>query len=162
MEDAVAMPKLLHKDLPRAELDDRAREARVRLERLERLLVPRVETPTFWLRPLSRLLTFRLNGKGQRSGGSMSDPRRGCTTETNSVRADIISEPMQATEATKSPVGAAAPGGSAGYGYTGRRCPRLDTSLIRRDLPTKRAASSLILAFECRHFRQRSIIRAAK
>jgi hypothetical protein len=160
----MAIPNLLHKNAPRAEVDERAREARVRLERLERLLVPRVEAPTFWLRPLGRFVSFRFNGKGQRggqTGGSMSDPRRGCIPEMNSVSADSIGKPVQTTEATKSPVGAAAQRGSPGCGYMGRRCPRWHARPSRRDRPTAWATSSL-MAFECRQFRQRSIMCAAK
>jgi hypothetical protein len=160
----MAKTNLLHKNVPRAELDERAREARVRLERLERLLVPRVEAPTFWLQPLSRFVSFRLNGKGQRggqTGGSMSDPRRGCMPEMDSVSADSIGKPVQTTEATKSPVGAAAQRGSPGCGYTGGRCPRGHARPRRRDGPTASATLSLT-AFECRQFRQRSTMRAAK
>src|SRR5580704_19631105 len=91
MEDAMAIPNLLDKNVPRAELDERAREARVRLERLERLLVPRVEEQSLWLRPLVRLVSFRVERNARRSGqtgGSMSNPRGGCMPEAASVSRD--------------------------------------------------------------------------
>jgi hypothetical protein len=159
----MAKSNLLHKNVPRAELDERARETRVRLERLEWLLVPRVEAPTLWLQPLARFVSFRLNGRGQQggqTGGSMSDPRRSCTSETASVSADRIGKPSQATEATKSPVGAAAQRGSAGCGYTdtGRRSPSMRSRPTRRD-PSR--AWVTYLGFECRQFRQRPMVRTA-
>jgi hypothetical protein len=159
----MAIPNLLHKNVPRAELDERAREARVRLERLERLLVPRVEAPSFWLQPLARFVAFRLNGKGQQggqTGGSMSDPRRDCMPETASVSADRISKPSQPTEARKSSVGAAGQRGSAGCGYTdtGRRSPSMRSRPTRRD-PSR--AWVTYLGFECRQFRQRPMVRTA-
>jgi hypothetical protein len=158
----MAIPNLLHKNVPRAELDERAREARVRLERLERLLVPRVEAPSFWLQPLARFVAFRLNGKGQQggqTGGSMSDPRRDCMPETASVSADRISKPSQPTEARKSSVGAAGQRGSAGCGYTDRPWTSACARPTRRGEPRARVT---YLAFECRRSRQRSIMRAAK
>jgi hypothetical protein len=152
----MAIRNLLHKNLPSAELNERARETRVRLERLERLLV--VEAPSFWLEPLARFVSFRLNGKDRRgghTGGSISDPGRGCMPETASVSRDRIGEPSQAPEATKSPVGAAANGGSAGCDYTGRRLPSMRSHL------TRRAEPRACLAFECRQFRQRFMVRTA-
>lgn len=152
----MAIRNLLHKNLPSAELNERARETRVRLERLERLLV--VEAPSFWLEPLARFVSFRLNGKDRRGGqrgGSISESRQGRMPKTNSVSADGISQSSQATEATKSPVGAAANGGSAGCDYTGHRLPSMRSHL------TRRAEPRACLAFECRHFRQRSMVRTA-
>jgi hypothetical protein len=158
MEDAMAIPNLLRKNVPRAELDERAREARVRLERLERLLVPRVEEQSLWLRPLVRLVSFRVERNARRSGqtgGSMSNPRGGCMPEAASVSRDDIGEPSQAAEATKSPVGAAAQRGSAGCDYTGCRLPSMRSHL------TRRAEPRACLAFECRQFRQGSMVRTA-
>lgn len=154
----MAIRNLLHKNVPRAELNERACEARVRLERLERLLVPRVEAPNFWLEPLARFVGFRLNGKDRRGGqpgGSISESRQGRMPKTNSVSADGISQSSQAAEATKSPVGAAANGGSAGCDYTGHRLPSMRSHL------TRRAEPRACLAFECRQFRQRSMVRIA-
>jgi hypothetical protein len=156
----MAIPNLLRKNVPRAELDERAREARVRLERLERLLVPRVEEQSLWLRPLVRLVSFRVERNARRSGqtgGSISNPRGGCMPEAASVSRDDIGEPSQATEATKSPVGAAAQRGSAGCGYTdtGRRSPSMRSRPTRRD-PSR--AWVTYLGFECRQFRQRPMV----
>ena len=124
----MAIRNLLHKNVPRAELDERAREARVRLERFERLLVPRVEEQSLWLRPLVRLVSFRIERNARRS----DQPRGRCMPETASVNRDCIGEPSQAAEATKSPVGAAAQRGSAGCAYTGRRLPSMRSNLTRR------------------------------
>lgn len=154
----MAMRNLLHKNVPSAELNERAREARVRLERLERLLVPRVEEQSLWLRPLVRLVSFRVERNAQRSGqtgGSMSDARGGCMPEAASVSRDDIGEPSQAAEARKSPVGAAAHRGSAGCDYTGRRCRSGRTHPTRQDEPRT------CLAFKCRRFRRRSMVRTA-
>jgi hypothetical protein len=134
----MAIPNLLRKNVPRAELDERAREARVRLERLERLLVPRVEEQSLWLRPLVRLVSFRVERNARRSGqtgGSMSNPRGGCMPEAASVSRDDIGEPSQAAEATKSPVGAAAQRGSAGCGYRDHWCRSGRARPTRQDEP---------------------------
>ena len=47
----MARGKLLHKSVPRAELDHRARDARNRLVQVERLLVPRAMMLGSWLSP---------------------------------------------------------------------------------------------------------------
>ena len=154
----MATRNLLHKNLPSAELNERARETRVRLERLERLLVPRVEEESLWLRPLVRLVSFRVERNARRSGqtgGSMSDPRGECMPDAASVSRDGIGEPSQTAEATKSPVGAAAHRGSAGCDYTGRRLPAMRSHL------TRRAEPRACLAFECRQLRRRSMVRTA-
>ena len=159
----MAIRNLLHKNVPRAELNERACEARVRLERLERLLVPRVEAPNFWLEPLARFVGFRLNGKDRRGGqpgGSISESRQGRMPKTNSVSADGISQSSQATEATKSPVGAAAQRGSAGSSYKKRRCPRGHARVTRKDGLMMRPTLSCMRAFECRCVEHRQSYRA--
>jgi hypothetical protein len=88
MEDAMARPNLLSKSLPRVELDHRARDARLRLVRIERLLVPRAAMPDFRLSPLIRFLGARAGGNGRRGGrgsGSQSDSRLGCMRETDAA-----------------------------------------------------------------------------
>jgi hypothetical protein len=45
-------PNLLSKSVPRVELDQRSREARLRIERIERLLVPRAAVTHSRLRSL--------------------------------------------------------------------------------------------------------------
>src|SRR5262249_52740478 len=47
MEEAMAKQNLLPKNVPRAELDQRAHEARIQIERFERLMVPRIDAPNF-------------------------------------------------------------------------------------------------------------------
>ena len=51
------MPRanLWNNGAPRVELDERARDARLRLERVERLFAPHVRAPEYWLR---RVLSF--------------------------------------------------------------------------------------------------------
>ena len=80
MEDAMARGKLLHKSVPRAELDHRARDARNRLVQVERLLVPRAMMLGSWLSPFVRLLGSRAGGSRRsdaRERGSQTDPRFG-------------------------------------------------------------------------------------
>jgi hypothetical protein len=88
MEDAMARPNLWNKNAPRVELDHRARDARLRLVRIEQLLVPRASVAGFWLSPFVRLLGSRTGGNprsGGRGSGSQGNPRLGCTPEIDSV-----------------------------------------------------------------------------
>jgi hypothetical protein len=66
------MPRknLWNANLPRVELDQRVREARLRLERIERLLVPRAAVTNSWLRRVFYL--FRLGIHGNASPGSQT------------------------------------------------------------------------------------------
>jgi len=59
----------LLRNAPRAELDQRAREARLRLERVERLLAPRPVARHPWLRRL--ILLSNANAQQGQTGGSM-------------------------------------------------------------------------------------------
>lgn len=59
------------KNAPRVELDHRAREARLRLERVERLLLPRPAVRYPWLRRLIRLANTNAQ-QGQTGGSVMS------------------------------------------------------------------------------------------
>ena len=84
----MARPNLWGKSVPRVELDHRARDARIRLARIERLLVPRVAVRGLWLGPLARLLGLRVGGNGRgsdRTTGSFSNRQRGCMPEIESV-----------------------------------------------------------------------------
>src|SRR5262249_17763208 len=120
MEEAMAKQNLLPKNVPRAELDQRAREARIRIERLERLLVPCVGALNFWRRPLVRFATFRFNGNVQRNGqtgSALIDRQQACTLEHESVSADRIGSDARFSDTTKSPAVAAGQRGSAGDGY---------------------------------------------
>jgi hypothetical protein len=56
MEGAMLRAKLWNKSVSRVELDQRARDARLRLERIERQLLPRALTRS----PLRRLLYLRV------------------------------------------------------------------------------------------------------
>ena len=47
------------RDVPRVELDQRARAARLRLERVERLLMPRPAVRHDWFRWLIRISAFK-------------------------------------------------------------------------------------------------------
>jgi hypothetical protein len=47
MEGIMPRKNLWNASVPRVELDQRVRDARLRLERLERLLVPRAAVPNF-------------------------------------------------------------------------------------------------------------------
>jgi hypothetical protein len=88
MEDAMARRKLWGNSVSRVELDHRARDARIRYFRIERLFLPRAPVVGFWLSPLIRLLGFRAGGYGRRSGRgsrSQSDSRLGYMRETDSA-----------------------------------------------------------------------------
>src|SRR6266851_497589 len=80
MEGAMPRVNLPSKNVPRVEYDYRAREARLQLEQLERLLVRRHAVKTLRLFRRFRLLAFNASGaarRGDRSKGSPSD-RRPC------------------------------------------------------------------------------------
>jgi hypothetical protein len=84
----MAKRKLWSNSVSRVELDQRARDARIRLFRIERLFLPRAPVAGFWLSPLIRLLGSRPGGNGRRGGrgsGSQSDSRLGCMRETGSA-----------------------------------------------------------------------------
>jgi hypothetical protein len=75
MEGAMPNANLWDRSVPRVELDQRAREARLRLERLERLLVPRVAVNGLWLRR-ALSLCLRSDGRGgqtRRTRGPLSN-----------------------------------------------------------------------------------------
>ena len=66
-----------NKSVPRVELDQQARDARLQLERMEQLLVPRVAVAAPWFRRVLCLLGFGEPG-GSRTGrirGLLSDRR---------------------------------------------------------------------------------------
>jgi hypothetical protein len=74
------MPKanLWNRSVPRVELDQRAREARLRFERLERLLVPRKAAAGSWLQRALCLFSVRSVSQGRqapRTGGPLSNRR---------------------------------------------------------------------------------------
>jgi hypothetical protein len=80
MEGAMPNENLWNRSLPRVELDHRAREARLRLERLERLLVPRAAATGAWLRRALCLFGARSNSEGTRGlriRGKLSNRRPG-------------------------------------------------------------------------------------
>ena len=73
VESAMLRNKLPMNNLTRMELDHRAREARLRLERVERLLVPPPGVRVPWL----KWLVCRLNRRVLYSGGSPQQGRTG-------------------------------------------------------------------------------------
>ena len=84
----MARINIWNKSVPRIELDQRARDARVRLVQIERLIVPRASVAGFWMSPLGRLLGSRAGGNrrgGGRGRGSKSDPRLGCLLESGCI-----------------------------------------------------------------------------
>jgi hypothetical protein len=87
----MARPNLWSRSVPRVELDHRARDARVRLVRIERLFLPRAAAVGSWLSPVVRLLGFRIYGDGRKGGQttvSLSKPRGGRMPETDSAGFD--------------------------------------------------------------------------
>jgi hypothetical protein len=66
---------LWNKSVPRVELDQRARDARLRLEQLERLLAPRAAAARSWLRRVVCLFSFSYGSRGDRTQGPLSNRR---------------------------------------------------------------------------------------
>jgi hypothetical protein len=69
---------LWNKSVSRVELDQRARDARLRLERIERLLVLRAAVTDCWLRRVPWLFSSGRSGEGSRVGrtrGTLSNQR---------------------------------------------------------------------------------------
>ena len=67
MEGAMLKVEVWNKSVPRVELDQRARDARLRLERTEELLVPRVAVTAPWLRRVLYFFGFGAPGYGSRT-----------------------------------------------------------------------------------------------
>ena len=57
---------LWNKTMPRVELDQRARDARLRLERMERMLVPRAAVAAWWFRRVLCPFSFERPGEASR------------------------------------------------------------------------------------------------
>ena len=68
MEGAMLKVAVWNKSVPRVELDQRARDARRRLERTEQLLVPRVAVTAPWFRRMLCLFGFGEPGYRSRTG----------------------------------------------------------------------------------------------
>jgi hypothetical protein len=66
---------LWNKSVPRVELDQRARDARLRLEQIERLLAPRAAAARSWLRRVVCLFSFGSGSRGDRTRGPLSNRR---------------------------------------------------------------------------------------
>jgi hypothetical protein len=69
---------LWNKSVPRVEIDQRARDARLRLHRMERLLVPRAAVTSSWFKRVLWLYGFGKNGgrvQGRRIRGPLSNRR---------------------------------------------------------------------------------------
>jgi hypothetical protein len=69
---------LWNESVSRVELDQRARDARLRLERIERLLVLRAALTDSWLRRVLWLFSFGRSGEGsraRRTGRTLSNHR---------------------------------------------------------------------------------------
>jgi hypothetical protein len=78
MEGAMPRTNLWSQSVPRVELDQRSREARLRLERIERLFVPRAAVTHSRLRRLLGLLSvgiYRGAPQESRIRGPLSDRR---------------------------------------------------------------------------------------
>lgn len=91
MEGAMLKVDLWNKSVPRVELDQRARDARLRLERIGRLLVPRaaVTASCFrWILCLSRLGIPNDGSRPARMRGPLSNRRP--RTPQNSSRLGTV------------------------------------------------------------------------
>jgi hypothetical protein len=76
---------LWNNSVPRVELDQRARDARLRLEQLERLLVPRAVAARSWLRRVVCLFGFSYGSRGDRTPGPLSNRRPSRTPKISDV-----------------------------------------------------------------------------
>jgi len=76
---------LWNKSVPRVELDQRARDARLRLEQLERLLAPRAAAARSWLRRVVCLFSVSYGSRGDRTQGPLSNRRPSRTPEIPDV-----------------------------------------------------------------------------
>jgi hypothetical protein len=78
MEGAMSKLNLWSKSVGRVELDQRARDARLRLERVERVLASRAAVTDSWLRRTLYLFSFGLYGEARqdnRTRGPLSNRR---------------------------------------------------------------------------------------
>ncbi len=75
MEGAMSKANLWSRSVARVELDQRARDARLRLERLERVLASRAAVTDSWLRRALHLFGFGLYGEA-RQGNRTRGARR--------------------------------------------------------------------------------------
>jgi hypothetical protein len=78
MEGAMLKVEVWNKRVLRVELDQRARDARLQLERMEQLLVPRITVTAPWFRWVLYLFSFGDPGDGSLVGrirGPLSDRR---------------------------------------------------------------------------------------
>ncbi len=76
---------LWSQSVPRVELDQRARAARLRLERIERLLAPHAAVTDSWFKRALCLFSFGIYGEawqGNRTKGSLSCKNLGLTSRT--------------------------------------------------------------------------------
>jgi hypothetical protein len=67
MEGAMLKTILCNKSASRVEIDQRARDARLRLEQIERLLVPRAAVTASWARRALYLFSFATPGEEWRT-----------------------------------------------------------------------------------------------
>jgi hypothetical protein len=78
MEGIMARKNLWNVNVPRVELDQRVRDARLRLERIERLLVPHAAAANSWLRRvfyIFRLGIYSNASPGKQTTGPLSNQR---------------------------------------------------------------------------------------
>jgi hypothetical protein len=68
MEGAMLNAMLCNKSASRVEIDQQARDARLRLEQIERQLVSRAAVTASWLKRVLSLSSFGRSGVGSRTG----------------------------------------------------------------------------------------------
>jgi hypothetical protein len=94
MESAMPKDNFWSKSVPRVELDQRSREARLRLERIELLLAPRAAVRHFRLRRLRCLI-----GVGIYGGASRESQTRGPLSDRRPSRMPTLRELWRVKEA---------------------------------------------------------------
>lgn len=107
------MPRanLWSSSVPRVELDQRAREARLTFERVERRLAPPVRKAGFWLRRLLRRCGLGMLGgrlRGSHTRGPISTGRSAHVLRFYRVRSEICRWPSRAPASRKAVIAALA------------------------------------------------------
>lgn len=86
VEGAMPRANLWNNSAPRVELDQRARDARLRLEQIERRLAPRAAVTASWLRRVLGFFSFGEGPQGRRTRGPLSNRRPSRISKIDQVR----------------------------------------------------------------------------
>lgn len=86
------MPRanLASRSVPRTEIDQRVRDTRLRLQRLERLIVPHAALQSSWLKRVPCLFSFGRYGNGIRGHRARGPLRRRRPSSMPQIRPSMI------------------------------------------------------------------------